>query len=604
MPGVATFAQGVRDTKARPVNRTPDDRSNILPTPDQQSALIVLDQLFEAAKGFEDDLLRIRTQARVADMLWPYDEPRARRQFEESFHAAMSAKTASTNGLTPPGGAFMQTSPLSELRSEVLTLVSRRDASLAEKLIESVASDSPDKDSGIQAQTSAEQKARSGLYLQAALSIAESDPGRAAQLAKASLGGGISPDIIKILFAMRSSNSAAADDLFRAALAVARQDSRRGSMNVATLAAYVLPEFTTMGVGISSTQDAGATPQATPLLVREFLNFSYDTFLQLSGVAAQLGLPSANYANPTPNPMDYMTGQRLLPSFIRYMPDKAATFRQAMDAVARNMQQSNVADAVGKMLQPGGADELLEQARSEQNKFLKDLLFTRAAMSAMTGGDFDRALSVIEKLGDEDRRASLGSMIRLQAAAAALKKEDLDSALRYTAGVSDLRQRAYLYGMIARTLLDKNDAGRAAEVLGDAERDIDKAGDDAVKANALLIIAESKSRIAPAQGFEAVGVAVKAFNHADAAEGNKGRESSPAGGNLALSSLLNSTLKLDAPNFDPVFFRLAKVDFNRTMQLARALERKDRSVLAQLATCHGVLTTGHEKRGRIIEKAK
>ncbi|MDT7688277.1 MAG: hypothetical protein QOE46_1036 [Acidobacteriota bacterium] len=81
----------------------------------------------------------------------------------------------------------------------------------------------------------------------------------------------------------------------------------------------------------------------------------------------------------------------------------------------------------------------------------------------------------------------------------------------------------------------------------------------------MLIIAESKSRIAPAQGFEAVGVAVKAFNHADAAEGNKGRESSPAGGNLALSSLLNSTLKLDAPNFDPVFFRLAKVDFNRTM---------------------------------------
>jgi tetratricopeptide (TPR) repeat protein len=587
-----------------PVNRTLGDKSNVLPTADQQSALIVLDQLFEAAKGFEDDRLRIRTQARIADMLWPYDEPRARRQFEESFRAVMSAKTASPNGLAPPGGAFMQTSSLSELQSEVLALVSRRDADLAEKLIKSVADNSPDKEAGTNAQAGAEQKARRDLYLQAALSIVESDPGRAAQLAKAGLGGEISPEILKILFALRSSNPAAADDLFGAALAVARRDGRRASMNIATLAPYVLPEFTTMGAGTGSTQKTGATLRAAPPLVREFLNFTYDTFLQLSGVAAQLGLPGANYAAATPNPMDYMTGQRLLPAFIRYMPDKAMTFRQAVDAVARNMSQSNVVDAVGKMLQPGGADELLEQAKSEQNKFLKDLLYTRAAMSAMTGGDFDRALSIVEKLGDEDRRANLGSLIRLQAATAALKKEDLDSALRYTAGVSDLRQRAYLCGMIARALLDKNDAERAVEVLNDAERDIDKADDDAVKANALLIIAESKSRIAPAQGFEAVGVAVKAFNHADNAEGNKGRESSPAGGNLALSSLLNSTLKLDAPNFDPVFFRLAKVDFNRTMQLARALERKDRSVLAQLAACHGVLVTEHEKRGRISVKVK
>jgi tetratricopeptide (TPR) repeat protein len=253
------------------------------------------------------------------------------------------------------------------------------------------------------------------------------------------------------------------------------------------------------------------------------------------------------------------------------------------------------------VLQPGGADELLEQAQSERNKFLKDLLYTRAAMSAMTGGDFDRALSIVEKLGDEDRRAGLGSMIKLQAAAVALRKDDPDSALRYAAGVSDLRQRAYLYGTIARTLFDKNEAVRAIGVLGEAERDIDKADDDAVKANALLIIAEVKTRIDPVQGFEAAGAAVKAFNRADSA-GKDGRAPSPAGGPSALSAILNSTLKLDAPNFEPVFLRLAKADFNRAVQLARTLERNDRSVPAQLAACQGTLAPRQEKRGQTAKK--
>jgi 23S rRNA A2030 N6-methylase RlmJ len=71
--GFTAFAQGVRNTK-----ETQGKQKHIaVLTPNQQSALLMLDQLFEAAKGFDDIVLRIRTQARVADMLWTYDEPRA-----------------------------------------------------------------------------------------------------------------------------------------------------------------------------------------------------------------------------------------------------------------------------------------------------------------------------------------------------------------------------------------------------------------------------------------------------------------------------------------------------------------------------------------------
>src|SRR5215217_789704 len=88
--GVAAPAQGVRKPGAARGKKRQVAKPTVPLTPDQQSALAMLEQLFVTAGGF-DEPLRIRTRARVADALWPYDEARARRQFEEQFRAAMSA---------------------------------------------------------------------------------------------------------------------------------------------------------------------------------------------------------------------------------------------------------------------------------------------------------------------------------------------------------------------------------------------------------------------------------------------------------------------------------------------------------------------------------
>nr|MBA3242403.1 hypothetical protein [Acidobacteriota bacterium] len=66
-------------------------------------------------------------------------------------------------------------------------------------------------------------------------------------------------------------------------------------------------------------------------------------------------------------------------------------------------------------------------------------------------------------------------------------------------------------------------------------------------------------------------------------------QTTAASSNPVTTMMLNAVFKLDAPNFEPVFSRLAKVDFNRAAQLARTLERKDRSVSAQIAICRSVL---------------
>lgn len=177
--GLPTMAQKKgREKQAEPRSKPHNIMATHRLTATQQAALSVLDQLSESARKFEDDLLRLRTQAQVADMLWDYDAPRARRELEEAFRGTASIKVERSGAPTPPT-VIAPATPLSELQREILSLIARRDVSLAEKLINS-AVEAGAKPSGTNGAPSggASEGDRHGLYLQAALSIAETNPER------------------------------------------------------------------------------------------------------------------------------------------------------------------------------------------------------------------------------------------------------------------------------------------------------------------------------------------------------------------------------------------------------------------------------------------
>lgn len=558
-------------------------------TPEQQLALTVLGQLFEAAKGIEDEQLKIKTQAQIADLLWPYDEPSAREQFEKAFRTIDPAKLPKAQNI----GASAQSSPLTlspvvQLRSEVLKLVSKHDPILAEKLIKSVVEESSNKESGSASSSSEAQNNQSELYLQAAMSIADTDPGRAAQLAKLSFNGGIRPSLLGVLFVIRQKSPAIADDLFNSALAVARLDIGHVATNIRILAPYVLPDF-----GGVSTERAdynmGVTDQQGNPTITRFLNLAYDLISQQAN-AAQAGRPATEGQAivAMPNVADYFTAQQLLPFFSRYLPEKAPTFRVFLDMIYRVVKDQG-GDLVAKTTQANTVDEALKDAEAAQDSMQKDLLYFRAALLSLSGGEFDQALSITEKVKDDDFRAGLDSIIRAQATAAAIRKNDIDLAFRYAQGVSDVRQRASLLGKTARALIDKKDMIRAREVLDEAEKLVAKADEGPDRAQAMLIIADAKTRLDPAQGFETMEVVVKEFNRADSSTDEK----KPASGSI-LSMMMSKVMRLETPDFDQSFPLLARADFNRALQLAQSFKKKDRYVLAQISVCRGVLT----KRGR------
>ena len=197
-----------------------------------------------------------------------------------------------------------------------------------------------------------------------------------------------------------------------------------------------------------------------------------------------------------------------------------------------------------------------------------------------------------DKVTDGDFRGGLDSLIRFQAASDSLGRGEVDSALRYAQGVSDVRQQAFMLAKIGRVLLDRKDVARASGVLTDAEKIIGRAKEGTDKAQAMLTITEVKVRLDPVQGFAAMEGTVKAFNEADSAKGKT--DAAPTGSMTAM--ILGGMFKLEPPDFAPSFYLLARTDFNRAAQLAQKLTKKDRAFLAQIAACRGVLLKRAEKR--------
>ncbi len=98
---------------------------------ERQRALLLLDQLFEQARGCDDETFRVRAQAEIADLLWQHNEARARLQFEAAFQAiaAIKPEAQEDDSALPP-----EFSAQSLLRSEVLRLIARHDPEWAGKL--------------------------------------------------------------------------------------------------------------------------------------------------------------------------------------------------------------------------------------------------------------------------------------------------------------------------------------------------------------------------------------------------------------------------------------------------------------------------------------
>lgn len=555
-------------------------------TPAQQQALALLDSLFGKTKEFDDGQARIRAQGQIADTLWEYDEERARRQFEEAYRAISDLKVKKEDEM-----AFAS-SPKSRLRSELLRLISPRDSKLVDKLLKAIP-DTPVTSNPAFAQIFGAQTEQSSVSMDLAMGLAQEDPQRAAQLLQASLQGSISPMFLQVLLSIRQKDPETADSLFLQALTSGKKDTSNPTMRLLTLASYVFP-------GLGGAPGAGAA-SPNPVLAEQFLNFAYDSIMRQLSMAQPNADPQSQQMARAMATIDYLAAQQMLPLFQQYMPEKAALIGNRLQQMGGNLstQERNQMDSLSSSIKSEGTvSDLVSRADQETDPQQKDMLYMAAASRAAGAGDFDEALSLLDKIKMEAIKSSIGSFIRSQAVMKAMEKGEMDTAYRYAKDIPDLSMRADFFSQIAQKLAEKHDLTRAMEILTDAEKSLSKAENKPDKARALLSLSEAAARIDPPRGFEILRTAVEAVNHThfDSSSLSELDILNAAAGGLVMQG---ATL-----NFERSFAPLARADFQRALGMAQNIEKKELSVSAQISVCRGVLLKARDKPTESKDKVK
>lgn len=149
----------------------------------------------------------------------------------------------------------------------------------------------------------------------------------------------------------------------------------------------------------------------------------------------------------------------------------------------------------------------------------------------------------------------------------AVEKGDDETALRLAQKLSDPRCQTPVFLRVARRFEEKKEPQRAVEVLRRAAQVVADDTNERGRAQALLALANAATSLDASYGFELMESAVAAFNRAEA--GKKQEDES----------------NLDSREFEQGLAALAGTDFDRARQLARAIECREASLVAQLAVC-------------------
>jgi hypothetical protein len=523
------------------------------PTLDQKRALTLLDQVFESANRFSPDdqgwryELKMKLQAQIADAVWDYDQPRARRLFEEAVrpinrHIPKDAVVVSANTKL---NLFL----VGSSSREVLRLIVRRDADLAERIF------------GMDDNYSQVEMEISTL-------LAEINPQRAIQVAKAN---STSTPPLRFLTMLRQKDASLADEFFIYELSVAPRNTEGLFGYLTGLFEYVFPDF-----GISESDfwfnpTPNTTSRINPALLLRFLDFSYYAMMQEANAAQQEAEKDKSINERIG--YGYMYVRVMLLYLDKHIPEKAAAIRARWDGIMRSLPKGeNEIKDFDYLMRISITKEALSEAETTKDSDIKQSLYLHAWQHALARKDFDQALSIVGKISSKETRSDLESRTRYYAAIFAIGKGDLDIAHKFGKAIADLERRAYVFSQMAQALQDKKEIGRATEIIREAVQSIGSEKSDFDKGLAMLAIAGAAARLDPSLGFEIMRSTVEIINLA------------------RLDALPNGTkLVVGWFDFNESFPLLARSDFDHALQLAQAIKAREASMLAQVAACRGLL---------------
>ncbi|HYX30181.1 MAG TPA: hypothetical protein VE863_16685, partial [Pyrinomonadaceae bacterium] len=503
---------------------------------DNAQALLI--SLAADAARFNDQTLRARTQARIADVLWFADPERAKALFRKAWESAEIVDQEAQRKLQEDikqqqarngGGAVVAGSP--NIRGEVLRLAAKHDRALGEELLGKLRTQQQ------QDATDATDRARNnpldapeaiGQRLSLARQLLETDVERALQFADPALMS-LTREGVDFLSYLREKDAPAADLRYSAYLTRADGDLLADANTVSLLSSYVFTPHTFISFSNSGSSTQSTARETGPVNVPAELR---NAFFRVAGdILLRPLAPPGQDQSSSGVQGKYLMLKRLAPLFDQYAPKEMADALHAQaDALAqglpddvRGRDDDTIREGIRPPQDPADREKALQDRidRAKPGEG-RDFLYIQMARLYVEKPDI-RARDYVDKIDDTELRDKARPYIDGSLALRAVDKKDVDL-LFDVIKKGDLSHLHRSWGLMqVAKLLTKTDHDRALSLLEEATAEARRMEDsDADRPRALMGIANAWLPFDRAKAWDAVADAVKAANAAETFTGEDG----------------------------------------------------------------------------------
>ncbi|HEX5875431.1 MAG TPA: hypothetical protein VFY60_12350 [Pyrinomonadaceae bacterium] len=474
----------------------------------------MIKQQVAITKTFDNAVRRIAVLNRAADLLWPFEEDKARTAFAESFEvAAQIEKDKHEHSKHRPRSLIteMQTP---DQRYVVIRAVAKRDPAWARKLTQQVLKLDRQR---------REQETRKDLFndvltaqklLDSANQLIAIDINAAMDLARASLNYPATFMITNFLYKVSAVNQQTADQFYEQALAVYADRPMREFLYLSTYP-FAFQEDGDMPVVGYYVVPANFVTNSS--LQRRFVQ----NLVRRAQQALEIPLDQADNFN------DFPGNGHILQQLIRIEPHVRGLLHDLSGAVVQAREKILVSLSVENQrafLRSGSHeisslpaktfDEEIETAEKTSSVENRDQLIITAVLSSASGKtDLTSVVNAIEKIEESGIRMSLLEWLYFNRAKDAVQSNRFDEAKRLVRKVEGREQRAYLLTEIAKKLLIISEMQlQAREALEEAITEANKAGMTIFAAQALLAASTLYAKTDPGRSISVMGDAINLIN--------------------------------------------------------------------------------------------
>jgi len=571
-------------------------------------AIQVVSSLADEARNYKDESLKVKVQARAADVLWNFNQERARAIFERAWDLAQRVDEDGRRAIEEQRRAFLSGKggigfipPPPNLRAEVLRLTSIHDRTLAEKFLASMdeAEDRDKKENKIHRDWDPTEPPETIVKrLQLARQLLENgQTDSAVAFAQPGLNR-ITSDGTIFLVLLRQKNAALADQLFSTLLDRTAADPLADATSASLLASYaltpsVLVTFTRHGLLMNPWTSMLSPPQLAPSLRTKAFN-TIGEVLMRHGSISELELTSAGLTGTC------FTIRRLLPSFEQSSPSLASELHsrlnqltQGKDDVVSPQQRSFMNAGFESKKSVEEPDDMLSRIERASSTRERNQLYAIAAQEAVLKNN-PKARELADKIEDDEFRKAVRNFVDVVLINKAKEKRESEKALQLvrTAELSHF-QRVWAYTEIA-ALLPSSTEEQAIDLITEA---IDEAGrleaTNAERAEAWVAIATIAVRVDQARIEDMLPDVVKAVNKA---EGYTGEENSFTVEFRAHSNIAKVSIPAPTISLANLFAFLGNDDLYRAATIANAIKSESPRAIALLASARSALNTKTAKK--------